>query len=48
LRGRLGLSTYDSATLLSLLAVAGFDAQKHPRNLGENPARHTYLARKAA
>ena len=48
LRGRLGLSTYDAPTLLSLFTAAGFEAQAHPRNLGENPARHTYLARKAA
>lgn len=48
LRGRLGLSTYDGPTLLSLFAAAGFEAHAYPRNLGENPARHTYLARKAA
>ena len=48
LRGRLGLATYDERTLLSLFTAAGFEAHAHPRNLGENPARHTYLARKAA
>ncbi len=48
LRGRLGLSTYDERALLALFAAAGFDACAHRCNLGENPARHTYLARKAA
>lgn len=48
LRGRLGLSTYDAGTMIALLAAAGFDAHAHSQNLGENPARQTYLARKAA
>ncbi len=48
LRARIGLSLYDDATFLDRLAEAGFAAERLARNLGENPARRSYLARKAA
>ncbi len=48
LRRRLGLSHYTETGLLSILRAAGFTGERRPRNLGHNPARMTFLARKAA
>ncbi|MBI3506756.1 MAG: class I SAM-dependent methyltransferase [Proteobacteria bacterium] len=48
LRGRIGLSVHSEAAFLATLAAAGLEGHVHPRNLGENPARRTYFARKAA
>lgn len=45
LRGELGLSTYDEFEMIALLAKAGFDAARQPRNLGHNPHRMTFHAR---
>ncbi len=45
LRARIGLATYDDATFLGILAVAGFAGEVGARNLGENPARRSYVAR---
>ncbi len=47
LRARIGLSTYDDATFLGVLAAAGFAGEVSARNFGENPARRSYVARPA-
>jgi hypothetical protein len=47
LRARIGLSTYDNATFLALLASSGFAGEVSPRNFGENSARRSYVARPA-
>lgn len=46
LRGELGLATYEAADLEARLVTAGFDAPRRRANLGHNPARMTFLARK--
>lgn len=45
LRARVGLATYDDTTFLGILAAAGFAGEACARNLGENPARRSYVAR---
>jgi SAM-dependent methyltransferase len=46
LRTRLGLTHYTEAAMLGHLAAAGFAAQRQPGNVGHNPARMTFLARR--
>jgi SAM-dependent methyltransferase len=47
LRNRLGLSHYTETGMLGILERAGFTAERRARNIGHNPARMTFLARKA-
>jgi SAM-dependent methyltransferase len=46
LRSRLGLTRYSEAAMLDKLAAAGFSARRADRNIGHNPARMTFLARR--
>jgi len=46
LRSRLGLTRYDEATMLRKLAAAGFGAERAAKNIGHNPARMTFIARR--
>jgi SAM-dependent methyltransferase len=48
LRQELGLTTHEPADMLARLRAAGFDARRHPRNLGHNQARMTFIGRKIA
>jgi SAM-dependent methyltransferase len=45
LRSQLGLTRYDTKTMIEKLKVAGFDAQLAPANIGHNRARKTFYAR---
>ncbi len=45
LRARIGLTRYDDPTMLQKLAAAGFAAERAPRNIGQNQARTTFIAR---
>jgi SAM-dependent methyltransferase len=45
LRSQLGLTRYDTKTMIEKLKVAGFDAQLAPANIGHNQARKTFYAR---
>jgi len=47
LRSKLGLSLYSEAQMLQKLAAAGFAAARARANVGPNPARMTFLARRA-
>jgi SAM-dependent methyltransferase len=44
-RRALGLTSYDEAELRSLLSAHGFDATRHPHNMGINQARMTFVCR---
>ncbi len=46
LRARLGLSHYTETGMLGILERAGFQGERRARNMGHNPARMTFLARK--
>jgi len=46
LRARLGLTRYDEATMLQKLAAAGFAGERAAKNIGHNPARMTFIARR--
>jgi SAM-dependent methyltransferase len=46
LRHRIGLATYDEPAVAALLRDAGLAVIPHPRNLGFNPARRTYVGRR--
>jgi SAM-dependent methyltransferase len=48
LRAELGLTTYDEAEMLKLLADAGFDAARLRPNLGHNQGRMAFRAQKKA
>lgn len=48
LRAELGLTTYDEADILTLLADAGFDAARLRPNLGHNQGRMAFRAVKKA
>lgn len=43
LRQQLGFAIYSEAEITALLTQAGFSVNRHPRNLGFHPARHTYI-----
>jgi len=45
LRLRVGLTTYDEASLLAKLRAAGFSGERQPINVGHNRRRMTFLAR---
>jgi SAM-dependent methyltransferase len=45
LRSRIGLSVYDEAAITERLRAVGFDAMRHPMNIGHNPNRMTFLGR---
>jgi ubiquinone/menaquinone biosynthesis C-methylase UbiE len=45
LRARIGFAAYTPAAFLEILAVAGFAAERLPRNIGPSPHRHAFLAR---
>lgn len=47
LRSRLGLSLYDDAEITAILRSAGFSPARAPKNIGHNPARMTFVARRA-
>ncbi len=47
LRSQLGFSTYTEQQISTLLRDAGLRVERHSRNLGFHPGRHTYLARRA-
>ena len=44
LRSRLGIAQYDEAEMLKIFATRGYTAGRHPKNLGHNPARMTFVA----
>ncbi|HTP84860.1 MAG TPA: class I SAM-dependent methyltransferase [Alphaproteobacteria bacterium] len=46
LRHQIGLATYDEPEVMALLRDAGLAPIPHPRNLGFNQARRTYLGRR--
>ena len=46
LRAALGLAMYDEAAMRRKLAAAGFPAVRAPKNIGHNPARMTFVARR--
>jgi SAM-dependent methyltransferase len=46
LRGELGLSMHSEAEILDRLADAGFTGKRMARNIGHNPARMSFEARK--
>jgi SAM-dependent methyltransferase len=48
IRAELGLTTYDEAEMLKLLADAGFDAARLRPNLGHNQGRMAFRAQKKA
>lgn len=47
LRSKVGLQRYSEAEMLKKLAAAGFAAVRAPANIGHNPWRTTFLARRA-
>lgn len=47
LRGELGLATHTEAALAAILQAKGFEAKRQTTNIGHNPARMTFVARKA-
>lgn len=46
LRSRLGLTRYSEAAMMEKLAASGFLAERAPKNIGHNPARMTFIARR--
>jgi SAM-dependent methyltransferase len=46
LRSRLGLTRYSEEAMLEKLAAAGFCARRAEANVGHNPARMTFIARR--
>ena len=46
LRSSLGLTRYDERAMTAKLAAAGFSAERAAQNIGHNPARLTFLARR--
>lgn len=46
LRGELGISTHDPAELTTRVAQEGFSVRRLARNIGHNPARMSFEARK--
>jgi SAM-dependent methyltransferase len=46
LRSRLGLTRYSESSMIEKLAGAGFCARRAAANIGHNPARMTFLARR--
>ncbi len=46
LRNRLGLSHYTETGMIGILERAGFTAERRAENIGHNPARMTFLARR--
>ena len=47
LRSRLGLARYSEPAMIARLAAVGFAARRADANIGHNPARMTFLARRA-
>ncbi|HKD69051.1 MAG TPA: class I SAM-dependent methyltransferase [Candidatus Binataceae bacterium] len=47
LRSRIGLQRYGEAEMIAKLAGAGFSASRARRNIGHNPWRMTFVARRA-
>jgi hypothetical protein len=47
LRSRIGLQRYGEAEMIAKLASAGFSASRARRNIGHNPWRMTFVARRA-
>jgi ubiquinone/menaquinone biosynthesis C-methylase UbiE len=47
LRARIGLQRYGEAEMIAKLASAGFSASRARRNIGHNPWRMTFVARRA-
>jgi SAM-dependent methyltransferase len=46
LRSRLGLTRYSESAMVEKLAASGFLAERAAANIGHNPARMTFLARR--
>lgn len=46
LRTKIGLTRYSEREIIQKLSLAGFSAERAKRNIGHNPARMTFLARK--
>jgi SAM-dependent methyltransferase len=46
LRTKIGLTRYGESEIIQKLSSAGFSAERAKRNIGHNPARMTFLARK--
>jgi SAM-dependent methyltransferase len=46
LRSKIGLARYDQSAVTQKLSAAGFSAERAQINIGHNPARMTFLARK--
>jgi SAM-dependent methyltransferase len=46
LRSGLGLTRYGQAEIIGKLSAAGFTASRAPSNIGHNPARMTFVARR--
>jgi SAM-dependent methyltransferase len=46
LRDELGITRYSEAEMLDLLRSEGFLAERRPENMGHNPARMTFVARR--
>jgi SAM-dependent methyltransferase len=46
LRSRLGLTHYSEQQMMQTLGAASFAARLEPRNVGHNPARMTFVARR--
>jgi SAM-dependent methyltransferase len=46
LRSTIGLARYDETAMMQKLSAAGFSVERGKTNIGHNPARMTFLARK--
>jgi SAM-dependent methyltransferase len=47
LRSKIGITRYREAAMIERLAVAGLSGERAAANIGHNPARMTFLARRA-
>jgi SAM-dependent methyltransferase len=45
-RNELGLTRYGEAEMIELLRAEGFGAERRPQNVGHNPSRMTFVARR--
>lgn len=46
LRSKIGITVYEPSTILHKLAQAGFSAERARANIGHNPSRMTFVARR--
>ncbi len=47
LRSKIGLARYDESAMMQKISAAGFSVERAKTNIGHNPARMTFLARKS-